>query len=120
MGHQGAEAEGAKQKCGPDVVVVSIAAEEEMLKSRVGAIGEAEAEGTHNTEEGFARRYEAFTAANSGEAGGPAMLLRDNQCKDIEIQASAELDENMDVVRLSVGPPRNYDPLRAAREVRFV
>merc|ERR1719399_949818 len=41
---EGAEAEGAKQKCGPDVVVVSIAAEEEMLKSRVGAIGEAEAE----------------------------------------------------------------------------
>lgn len=72
-------------------------------------------QGTHNNEAGFIRRIEAFRASD-GEGQRCDGLFEDNKVRTILVSAEDSPEHSMDVVRMSIGLPHNYDPLRAQRE----
>jgi adenylate kinase len=96
-------------------IVVQIDAEEEFLLHRVMAYSQDKVLPNHDDEEGFKRRYEAFTQSVKQENSVVDLLL-DSKARLVVCMAVQEQDQNLDIMRLGFGRPRNYDPERAARQ----
>jgi adenylate kinase len=96
-------------------IVVQVDAEEEFLLHRVMAYSQDKVTPDHDDEAGFKRRYEAFTQATKQENSVIDLLL-DSKARLFVCMASQDVDQNLDIMRLGFGRPRNYDPERAARQ----
>ncbi len=96
-------------------IVVQIDAEEEFLLHRVMAYPQDKVSPNHDDEEGFRRRYEAFSQAVKQENSVVDLLL-DSKARLIVCMAAQDQEQNLDIMRLGFGRPRNYDPERAARQ----
>ena len=96
-------------------IIVQIDAEEEFLLHRVMAYSQDNVTPDHDDEAGFKRRYEAFAQAVKQENSVVDLLL-DSKARLVVCMAAQEQEQNLDIMRLGFGRPRNYDPERAARQ----
>lgn len=83
-------------------------ADKEVLINRILRKPEAEVAGTHDTEEGFERRY-AMYVENSRPESSVETFFEENEvvCRTVESEEDA-VDAILKVVQTDVGPPRNY------------
>uniref|UniRef100_A0A7S3DGZ1 Adenylate kinase n=1 Tax=Palpitomonas bilix TaxID=652834 RepID=A0A7S3DGZ1_9EUKA len=94
-------------------------APDELLKERAMAMTEEEA-GAENTEEAFTTRLKEYRDANVDEDSNIAAYFREKAIKVkesgekgtnvVDLNAQSSLEDMMEIVRLSLGPPRNYHP----------
>merc|ERR1719198_2935723 len=103
--------------------VITLTAPVEELKARLKEIPEAEAAGTHNTEDGFNLRYNLWTSVNEEEAT-TNVLRRLKEVEGLPLDDSEKRQDSFSYglkqAGIYLGKPRNYGPseeeLRAKEE----
>eukprot|EP00002_Diphylleia_rotans_P001374 TRINITY_DN1076_c0_g1_i1.p1 TRINITY_DN1076_c0_g1~~TRINITY_DN1076_c0_g1_i1.p1 ORF type:complete len:685 (-),score=196.94 TRINITY_DN1076_c0_g1_i1:550-2604(-) len=92
--------------------MIDLEAPEEELKKRLMALPESQVTGTHNTEEGFKRRYAAFQRENPEDQ--PIVSYFDE--KDVlvlSVDTCEDVDATFTNLTRTIGAPHNYGPTPA-------
>jgi adenylate kinase len=101
----------------PDHVLM-LEADDTLLRKRVMAMPQSRVEGTHNTEEGFARRLARWRAENRAEEG-VAQWMEAHSLLPVPIDVSnAQISALLDLIAREIGSPHGYGPSAEELEER--
>lgn len=110
----GEDGEQRKKKKKLDVTpefVIQLEAPQETLLSRLQDIPEVQVTGTHNTEDGFQRRYSAWKTVNSEDSPTTVLrLLEHIEMLPLDVTDNSSWDRGMKQARIYMGKPRNFGP----------
>ena len=94
---------------------VSFEASDELLKQRILQLAESETKPGHNDEAGFTRRLKYFQDENKTE-NTVVNAFEENGGRVLIVEADADVEETLEILRLTIGMPHNYRPTKAKEE----
>jgi adenylate kinase len=94
---------------------VSLEATDDLLRERILQLQETAVKSNHNSEEGFNRRLDFFKNENKQE-NTVVNIFEENGSRVLIVDAGSDMEETLEILRLTIGMPHNYQPNKAKEE----